>query len=133
MQPKISHLDHVVLTVADIATTVNFYRDGLGMQDETFFPEDGTRRTALKFASGKINLHQAGAEFSPRAYHPVPGSGDLCLITETPLETWLLHLASVGIDVIEGPVPRAGASGDMMSIYVRDPDGNLVEIAKYDR
>jgi catechol 2,3-dioxygenase-like lactoylglutathione lyase family enzyme len=88
-------------------------------------------RIALKFGSQKINLHEAGREFAPHAELPVPGSADLCLLTDQPLEEWLDHLEERGVEVIEGPVPRTGALGPMTSLYIRDPDGNLVEISRY--
>ena len=126
---KVTALDHLVLTVADIAATVTFYTQGLGMTGETFQPADGTTRTALTFGNQKINLHQARAEFEPKAARPTPGSGDLCFLTDTPLADWQAHFASQGIAVERGPVPRTGATGPLMSLYVRDPDGNLIEVS----
>ncbi len=123
---KISGLDHLVLTVADIEATTAFYRDVLRMGVETFRPADGSLRTALTFGKQKINLHQAGAEFEPKARVALPGSADLCFLTEVSLATWLIHL---GDRVIDGPVPRIGAQGPIMSIYLRDPDGNLIELS----
>jgi len=127
--PHMTGLDHLVLTVRDIAVTVQFYRDGLGMHVEQFEPADGTRRVALKFGAQKINLHQAGAEFEPKAAEATPGSADLCFLSETPLAEWQTHLGGLGLEVIEGPVARTGAMGPIRSIYLRDPDGNLVEIS----
>ena len=122
----IDHLDHLVLTVADIDATVAFYTSALGMELATF----GDRK-ALRFGEQKINLHQAGKEFEPKAEHPTPGSGDLCFITKTPLEDVISHLKA-RIGAIElGPVERAGAVGEMRSIYIRDPDLNLIEISNY--
>lgn len=124
----ISGFDHVVFTVADIAQTIAFYEKALGMRAVTF----GAGRRALTFGHHKINLHQAGQEFDPHARHPVPGSADLCLVTATPLEAVIAHLAAVGVEIEEGPVPKTGASGPITSVYFRDPDGNLIEVATYD-
>jgi catechol 2,3-dioxygenase-like lactoylglutathione lyase family enzyme len=121
----ITSLDHVVLTVRDPDATVRFYRDGLGMELRTF--DEG--RTALHFGAQKINLHVAGREFSPRAEVATPGSADLCFLTERPLDEMAKHLEGLGYSIIQGPVPRTGASGPITSIYLRDPDGNLIEIA----
>jgi catechol 2,3-dioxygenase-like lactoylglutathione lyase family enzyme len=123
----IDHLDHLVLTVANVEATCAFYQRVLGMDVVTF----GKGRKALAFGSQKINLHEAGSEFQPHARRPQPGSGDLCLLVEGGLEEWLEHLEDQGVEVIEGPVARTGALGPMTSIYVRDPDGNLVELASY--
>jgi len=125
----VASLDHLVLTVADIARTVAFYVDVLGMAAETFRPADGTTRTALKFGQQKINLHLAGAEFEPKAKRTIPGSADLCFLTKVPLSDWQAHLTDLGIPIELGPVPRAGATGPITSIYLRDPDGNLIEVA----
>lgn len=122
----IAGLDHLVLTVADLDATVRFYRDGLGMRPETF----GEGRHALHFGDQKINLHVAGKEFEPKALHPTPGSADLCLLTERPLAEIIDRLAEIGHPVILGPVERIGATGPIVSLYVRDPDGNLIEIAR---
>lgn len=122
---KIDHIDHFVLTVASIEATCAFYERGLGMDAITF----GDGRTALCFGVHKINLHEAGREFEPKSRVPTPGSGDFCLITDTPLEEVAAHLTACGIAIEEGPVPRTGATGPLMSVYIRDPDGNLVEIA----
>lgn len=127
--PKLSSLDHLVLTVADIEQTVRFYRDALGMRDQQFQPADGSTRTALAFGTQKINLHQAGAEFEPKAANPAPGTADLCFLSDAPLQQWQDHLASCGIAILEGPVRRSGARGAILSIYLRDPDGNLIEIS----
>lgn len=122
----VDRLDHLVLTVADLDKTIEFYT-ALGMEVVTF----GAGRMALTFGVQKINLHQAGREFEPKALKPVPGSADLCFITNTPLERVMNHLQAKGIEVIEGPVARTGAIGPIRSLYVRDPDGNLIEIANY--
>lgn len=122
---RIDRLDHLVLTVADIAATCDFYSRILGMSAETF--ADG--RKALKFGRQKINLHQAGHEFEPKAKQATPGSGDLCFIAETPLADVIAHLQASGIVIEEGPVERSGATGRLRSIYFRDPDGNLIEVS----
>lgn len=125
---KINRFDHVVITVKNIETTVAFYESVLGMTRETF----GEDRIALLFGKQKINLHQQGKEFEPKADHPTPGSADLCFITETNLQEAMTHVASNGVDIIAGPVERTGAMGAIMSFYFRDPDGNLIEISSYD-
>jgi len=124
--PKIDSLDHLVLTVADISATVAFYRDVLGMQVTEFKPADGSVRKALKFGQQKINLHAARGPFEPKAKSPTPGSADLCFLSTEPLADWIAHL---GDRIEEGPIARTGATGPIMSIYLRDPDGNLIEIA----
>ncbi|MFD5514724.1 VOC family protein [Streptomyces sp. NPDC127066] len=123
----IAGLDHLVLTVADIERTVGFYERVLGMRPVTF----GEGRRALAFGPSKINLHQMGRELLPHATHPTPGSADLCLVTDTPHEQILAHLAASGVPVEEGPVSRTGAQGPISSTYLRDPDGNLIEISTY--
>jgi catechol 2,3-dioxygenase-like lactoylglutathione lyase family enzyme len=122
----IDHLDHLVLTVANIDATVAFYTSALGMELVIF---DG--RAALRFGQQKLNLHQAGNEFEPKAAHPTPGSADLCFITKTSLEDVISHLISKGYAIELGPVERTGAVGRMRSIYLRDADSNLVEISNY--
>jgi catechol 2,3-dioxygenase-like lactoylglutathione lyase family enzyme len=122
----IDHLDHLVLTVADIDATVGFYSSALGMEVVTF-----GNRTALRFGEQKINLHQAGKEFEPKAARPTPGSGDLCFITKAPIEEVISHLKALHHAIEEGPVERTGAVGTMRSIYLRDPDSNLIEISNY--
>ncbi len=124
----IDRLDHMVLTVADIDATCAFYGRVLGMEKVVF----AGARTALAFGRQKINLHPAGNEYVPHAAHPAPGSGDLCLITETPLQNVIAHLEACGVAVEEGPVPKTGATGPITSVYFRDPDGNLIEVANYD-
>ena len=124
---QIERLDHLVLTVRDIDVTCEFYANVLGMETVTF----GEGRKALQFGQQKINLHQAGHEFEPKATVPTPGSADLCFITDTPLAAVEGHLRSQGIDILEGPVARTGALGPIQSLYVRDPDGNLIEISNY--
>ena len=127
--PYISALDHLVLTVANIAQTVAFYRDILGMQALQFSIADGSKRWALVFGTQKINLHLAGAAFAPHAVSPSSGSADLCFLSPTPLANWQAHLATHGVDVIDGPVARSGALGPIQSLYIRDLDGNLLEIS----
>ena len=127
--PYISALDHLVLTVANIAQTVAFYHDVLGMQALQFSIADGSKRWALVFGAQKINLHLAGAAFAPHAVSPSSGSADLCFLSPTPLATWQAHLATHSVDVIDGPVARSGALGPIQSLYIRDLDGNLLEIS----
>jgi catechol 2,3-dioxygenase-like lactoylglutathione lyase family enzyme len=122
----IDHLDHLVLTVANIEATADFYTSALGMELVTL-----NGRKALRFGKQKINLHQAGNEFEPKAAHPTPGSGDLCFITKAPLEDVISHLTSIHSAIESGPVDRSGAVGKMRSIYLRDPDANLIEISNY--
>jgi catechol 2,3-dioxygenase-like lactoylglutathione lyase family enzyme len=121
----IDHLDHLVLTVANLERTCAFYLDILGMKLETF--DEG--RKALRFGVQKINLHLLGHEFEPKALRPTLGSADLCFIATTPLAEVAEHLARSGVAIELGPVERTGAIGRMLSIYIRDPDGNLIEIA----
>ena len=124
---KIKSIDHIVLTVRDIQATVDFYQATLGMAVETF----GGDRIALKFGSQKINLHRHGKEVEPKAESPTPGSGDLCFVTETPLDTAMAHVQNLGVEIIEGPSQRTGAQCPILSFYFRDPDLNLIEIANY--
>jgi catechol 2,3-dioxygenase-like lactoylglutathione lyase family enzyme len=124
---NITHIDHIVLTVADIERTVEFYCGALGMQKEVF--DNG--RVALRFGDQKINLHQAGREFEPKARNPMPGAADLCFITSIGLEQAMAEFRTLGIPIEEGPVDRIGARGLMRSFYFRDPDGNLIEVARY--
>ncbi len=126
---KLSGLDHLVLTVEDIATTLEFYQDVLGMTADRFMPVDGEARWALKFGAQKINLHQVGRAFEPKAKVATAGSADLCFLSDMALEKWAAHLADHGVEVIEGPVKRTGALGAIMSLYLHDPDGNLLEIS----
>ncbi len=125
MTMQIDRLDHLVLTVRDIPATCAFYERVLGMQVVTF----GTGRAALHFGRQKINLHAQGHEFEPKAQTLAPGSADLCFITALPLDRVIAHLAASGVAVEEGPVQRAGAQGPIESVYIRDPDGNLIELA----
>jgi catechol 2,3-dioxygenase-like lactoylglutathione lyase family enzyme len=123
--PSLERLDHLVLTVRDVETTCAFYARALGMERVVF----GGGRTALRFGAQKINLHQAGREFEPKAERPTPGSADLCFLTASRLADWIAHLDRAGVAILEGPVRRTGALGPIDSIYLRDPDGNLIEIA----
>ena len=124
----IDRIDHAVLTVGDIDATCDFYQRVLGMEVVSF----GGGRRALKFGAQKFNLHQAGREFEPKAQRPTPGSADFCLITTTPIARVVEHLTECGVEVFEGPVARTGAEGPITSVYFRDPDLNLVEVAVYD-
>ena len=123
----ISHLDHLVLTVASIDRTAEFYTRVLGMEREEF----AGGRVALKFGSQKFNLHETGKEFEPRARHPTPGSADICLITNLPIHEAMNFVSAQGVEIIEGVVPRTGATGPIQSFYFRDPDLNLVEVSSY--
>jgi catechol 2,3-dioxygenase-like lactoylglutathione lyase family enzyme len=120
-------LDHFVLTVADLEATCNFYARVLSMKVVTF----GEGRKALVFGNQKINLHKAGQEFEPKARHPMPGSADICLIADTPLVEVLEILRRENVAIEEGPVSRTGATGPIKSVYIRDPDSNLIEISNY--
>ncbi|EAO4350131.1 VOC family protein, partial [Salmonella enterica] len=120
-------IDHLVLTVSDISTTIRFYEEVLGFSAVTF----KQNRKALIFGAQKINLHQQEMEFEPKASRPTPGSADLCFITSTPINDVVSEILQAGISIVEGPVERTGATGEIMSIYIRDPDGNLIEISQY--
>lgn len=122
---KISHLDHLVLTVSNIETTCHFYQTVLGFDVITF---KGNRK-ALKFGNQKINLHQQGNEFEPKALQPTPGSADLCFISDTPISEVVAHLNQLNIQIEEGPIERTGAMHPILSVYIRDPDQNLIEIS----
>ena len=127
----IHHLDHLVLTTARPEACIDFYTRVLGMQLESFV--GGTppvERKALKFGQQKINLHVQGAEFEPKAHLPVPGALDLCFIADVPLDSVIATLAERHWPIIEGPVQRTGATGRIRSVYVRDPDFNLIEISE---
>lgn len=126
----IDHLDHLVLTTADEAACIRFYTEVLGMQLERFV--GGTppvERLAFKFGAQKINLHVKGREFEPKAHTPVPGALDLCFIAAVPLEEVIARLQAAGVPILEGPVIRTGATTKIRSVYVRDPDLNLIEIS----
>ncbi|MEN3110007.1 VOC family protein [Uliginosibacterium paludis] len=122
----IDHLDHLVLTCTNPEATIRFYTDVLGMQLETF----GQGRLALKFGQQKINLHVRGSEFEPKAHLPVPGSLDLCFIATIPLDEAIARITAAGGTILEGPVARTGATHRLRSIYLRDPDLNLIEISE---
>ncbi|ECH2959779.1 VOC family protein [Salmonella enterica] len=123
----IDRIDHLVLTVSDISTTIRFYEEVLGFSAVTF----KQNRKALIFGAQKINLHQQEMEFEPKASRPTPGSADLCFITSTPINDVVSEILQAGISIVEGPVERTGATSEIMSIYIRDPDGNLIEISQY--
>jgi Lactoylglutathione lyase and related lyases len=125
---KISSIDHLVLTVKDIKTSCQFYQDVLGMEVITF----DHNRKALKFGQQKINLHQIGHEFEPKAQVPTPGSADLCLITKTPINLVITDFIQKSIHIEAGPIIKNGAMGKIKSIYIRDPDLNLIEISNYE-
>ena len=129
--PKITALDHLVLTVSNLPATLTFYTQALGMTAQEFSASDGTTRFAVKFGHQKINLHPAKSPFAPHAKTPLPGSADLCLVTEDSLAQWVEHLGQHNITIEDGLVPRSGAKGPITSIYLRDPDGNLIEISSY--
>lgn len=120
-------LDHLVLTVRDVDATCDFYRRTLGVREVAF--EGGKR--ALVFGEQKINLHEAGNEFEPKAERPTPGSADLCFVAEADTSAVAEHLRACGVEIVHGPVAQTGALGPMTSVYFRDPDGNLVEVSSY--
>lgn len=122
---QIDRLDHLVLTVRDIDASIDFYTRVLGMRAVTF----DAGRKALAFGAQKINLHQAGGEFEPKAERPTPGSADLCFIVATPLEAVAEQLRQQAVEILEGPVQRTGAGGPILSLYLRDPDLNLIELS----
>lgn len=124
---EIKNIDHLVLTVADIEKTVAFYTQVLGFEEVTF----GDNRKALTFGNQKINLHQKGKEFEPKAEHPTSGSADLCFISTTDIYDVLEELKQKNIEIIEGIVNRTGALGKIKSVYFRDPDLNLIEVSNY--
>ena len=127
MALAIDRIDHIVITAFDVERTIDFYRRVLGMEPITF----AEGRRGLAFGRQKINLHQSGREFEPKALKPTRGSIDLCFITETPLDQVAAHLKKCGVVIAEGPVPKTGALGPMTSLYFRDPDGNLIEVSNY--
>jgi catechol 2,3-dioxygenase-like lactoylglutathione lyase family enzyme len=124
---NINRLDHLVLTVKDVEAICSFYADVLGMEVITF----GDNRKALQFGIQKINLHQYKHEIDPKAISPTPGSADLCFITDTAIEVVIAELKSKSIPIIAGPAERTGAMGKILSVYFRDPDGNLLEVSRY--
>jgi catechol 2,3-dioxygenase-like lactoylglutathione lyase family enzyme len=126
---QIERIDHLVLTVKNVEISCAFYTKVLGMQEATF---QGGRK-AVAFGNQKINFHELGQEFDPKAIHPSPGSADLCFITLAPIAQIISHLDTCDVALIEGPLERTGAMGPMTSIYIRDPDQNLIEIAVYNQ
>mgnify|MGYP005865203291 CR=1 FL=1 len=124
---RVTGFDHLVLTVASIERTAEFYVRVLGMTREVFGPD---RRTALRFGSHKINLHEHGKEFEPKSAAPTPGSADLCFLVEG-FDGVAEQLTAAGVEIIEGPVARTGARGPIVSYYIRDPDMNLIELSHY--
>jgi catechol 2,3-dioxygenase-like lactoylglutathione lyase family enzyme len=126
---NIETIDHIVLTVKDINATCAFYAQVLGMRIISF----GSGRKALSFGQQKINLHQYGHEFEPKAKEPTPGSADLCFVTEVSIPEVIEHLGESGVAILEGPVHRTGAVGTIKSVYFRDPDGNLIEVSNYEK
>ena len=129
---KIQSIDHIVMQAADLAATIKFYTEILGMEHSSFQPPTGGPvRKSLHFGLQKINLHDAASPFIPHAKNPVAGSVDLCFITTQPLANWQTHLADHGIEIDDGPVRKTGANGPLLSVYIRDPDYNLIEISNY--
>jgi len=124
---RVASLDHLVLTVQDIPRAIKFYVEVLGMQEVTF----GDNRKALAYGQQKINLHKFGEEFEPKAAAPLPGSADLCFIINVELEEFIEHLNENNIEILKGPIPRTGALGAINSVYIRDPDQNLIELSTY--
>lgn len=122
---RVARIDHVVLTVADLERTLSFYQRVLGMTPVTF----GEGRRALAFGDQKLNLHQAGREFEPKARRPTPGAVDVCFTTDVPLDEVIAHLRAESVVIELGPVAKVGARGPLRSVYFRDPDGNLVEVS----
>lgn len=127
----IDRLDHLVLTTAYEAECIRFYTEVLGMRLESFIGgTPAVERKAFCFGSQKINLHVKGREFEPKAHTPVPGALDLCFIARVPLADVVTHLTTLGVKIVEGPVMRTGATSKIRSVYVRDPDLNLIEISE---
>ena len=124
----IDHIDHIVLTTRDLQGCIRFYSEVLGMRLENF-QTPGGQRLALKFGQQKINLHEWGREFEPRAHVAAPGTLDLCFIAALPLDEVMQRLDAAGIEIIEGPVMKTGAVSKLHSVYVRDPDLNMIEIS----
>ena len=124
---KTDSIDHLVLTVKDIDVSIAFYTTVMGMESVSF----AGGRQALSFGSMKLNLHQQGSEFEPKAQHPTPGSADLCFVTSVPVLEVISHLSACEVPILEGPVQRTGAMGLILSVYFRDPDMNLIELSNY--
>ena len=130
--PQIDSIDHIVMQAKDVFVTIAFYKKILGMTHSEFQPPTGGQvRQSLHFGSQKINLHDSRSPFVPHAKNPAAGSVDLCFVTKQPLIEWEQHLVSCGIKIEDGPVQKIGANGHLMSLYVRDPDGNLIEVSNY--
>ena len=127
MTISMNHIDHLVLTVTDIEQTIQFYCYVLGMTEITF----GEQRKALQFGNQKINLHPQPSQITPRAKQPTPGAMDICFITQSSIDKVIANLQKHNINIELGPVQRQGAQGNMTSVYIRDPDDNLIEIAHY--
>jgi catechol 2,3-dioxygenase-like lactoylglutathione lyase family enzyme len=123
--PTLTGLDHLVITVRDVEATCRFYADVLGMNVVTF----GQGRIALEFGGQKLNVHPVGGTSLLVAAQPMPGSADLCFLSDTPVAEWMKHVTACGVALIEGPARRTGARGPIVSIYFRDPDGNLIEVS----
>ena len=129
---SVQSIDHLVMQAVDVPETIKFYTEILGMAHSEFQPPaGGAVRQSLHFGTQKINLHDSGSPFWPHARNPTAGSVDLCFITHQPLGDWTQHLTKCGIVIEDGPVRKTGASGTLLSIYIRDPDGNLIEISNY--
>jgi catechol 2,3-dioxygenase-like lactoylglutathione lyase family enzyme len=131
MTKFIDRIDHIVLTVTDIELTTQWYELVMGFEREFFMGPEGQPRYALRFGQLKINLQDKATETPTKARVPTIGSGDFCLIASQPLDDFILHLKNIGVAIDVGPVPRRGALGPIRSVYLRDPDGNLVEVAEY--
>lgn len=127
----LSRIDHLVLTVSDVEKTCEFYKRVLSCEIVRYSVDKGDERTALRIGDSpqKINLHPAAHPFQPAAQMPTPGSADLCFLTSTPIESVIAHFQSLQISILEGPIKRTGTLGSILSVYIRDPDGNLIEIA----
>ena len=125
---KIKHLDHIVLTVRNVETTCHFYQKVLGMQVESFGKQG---HKALHFGHHSIKLHQLGQELTPHAKFPTPGAADICLITDSDIDEVITHIKLYGVEIEQGPVRRTGAQGEIISVYFRDPDANLIEVSNY--
>lgn len=126
---EVTGIDHIVLYATDTEHTCTFYADLLGVATVDEF-DNG--RVALSFGTAKLNIHPAGDEYDPHAIEPTPGAADFCLIVDEPIEAVEQRIEKAGVEIIEGPLRKVGACGPMQSVYVRDPDGNLVEFARYE-